>query len=655
MEGSNETAQTAGDMSNGAHEKKATQPLDITEEKRQAQEAGKAQPAPRDAEKSKDEHADNEKKDNNNPPGGYDSTPIPYQPGGYTVKITIHRATNLPMADINSLSSDPYVLAECKTDGPMRHKEDPPLQFRTPTIRRNTDPEWNAEWIVANAPAGGFKLKLRVYDEDPANKDDRLGNVHIHVPALQGWAGMQQQKYHIEKKSGSKRAYVVRAVATCFRVAKHMHGDIFISMQVLEKTPEDGQNGRMYTLGPQWWTRHYSPLLGRIANTHDPGEEDSPIGTETGNGDVSGQGQGQDKQKDKRQPRPYDFQANQLQLRGPTPAELYHRYVEFKPWAKRMFTNSGLQGFVLSKALHHQHARVYNFDKSTVYGQFDEKNHGKDVTKHFLEMVHYDQGARIFTYVLTLDALFRFTETGKEFGIDMLSKHTMHSDVSMYIAFSGEFFIRRLKHPRKPPPPEPTESSTQSHPPPHGDNPTHPAEDISGGPPKEDPPKDPSHYELVIDNDSGTYRPNAELLPILKSYLAANFPGLHILTLDCNGDSEKMNRMKGEQRERKKKEGDHIIYRQGSRSSSISSSDESELDEVEAAFQNDQAPPREKNAFGQYAKDRKQLEQAKWGKIKRNYGLEKRDHEEDGGNAVNGPESSAGGQSKPSPADPRAD
>jgi hypothetical protein len=652
MEGTNAGTQTMGNMPNGgAHESNAMQPIDISEEKRQAQEAGKARPAARDAEKTNDEHAGDEKQDSDKPAGGYDSTPIPYQPSGYTLKITIHRATHLPMADINSLSSDPYVIAECKTDAPMRHKEDPPLQFRTPTIRRNTDPEWNADWIVANAPAGGFKLKLRVYDEDPANKDDRLGNVHIHVPALEGWGGVQQQRYHIEKKSGSKRAYVIRAVATCFRVAKHMHGDIYISMEVLEKTPEDGQNGRMYTLGPQWWTRHYSPLLGRIANTHDPSEEDGPIGAENANS--SGQGQVQDQQNDKRQARPYDFQANQLQLRGPVPAELYHRYVEFKPWAKRMFTNSGLQGFVLSKALHHQHARVYNFDKSTVYGKFDKKDPGKDVTKHFLEMVHYDQGARIFTYVLTLDALFRFTETGKEFGIDMLSKHTMHSDVSMYIAFSGEFFIRRLKHPRRPPPPEPTESSTQSHPPAHGENPTHPAEDIDNGPPKEDPPKDPSHYELVIDNDSGTYRPNAELLPILKSYLAANFPGLHILTLDCNGDSEKMNRMKGEQRERKKKEGDHIIYRQGSRSSSISSSDESELDEVEAAYQNEQAQPRERNAFGQYAKDRKQLEQAKWGKIKRNYGLEKRNGGDGGGDTVNEPEASAGGHGAPPAAESR--
>jgi hypothetical protein len=33
--------------------------------------------------------------------------------------------------------------------------------------------------------------------------------------------------------------------------------------------------------------------------------------------------------------------------------------------------------------------------------------------------------------VITLDGMFRFTETGKEFGIDMLSKHTMHSDVNV--------------------------------------------------------------------------------------------------------------------------------------------------------------------------------------------------------------------------------
>jgi hypothetical protein len=184
--------------------------------------------------------------------------------------------------------------------------------------------------------------------------------------------------------------------------------------------------------------------------------------------------------------------------------------------------------------------------------------------------VHFDQGGRIFTYVLTLDALFRFTETGKEFGIDMLSKHTMHSDVAAYVAFSGEFFIRRLKHPRNSPPED------------GGHNQSHPPNDIDNEPPKEEPHlKDPSYYELVIDNDSGTYRPNAKLLPQLKAFFESNFPGLHIKTLDCQGDAEKMEAMKNEQRERKKKEGDHIVYTQMSRSSSMSSSDEEDLDRLE--------------------------------------------------------------------------
>jgi hypothetical protein len=53
------------------------------------------------------------------------------------------------------------------------------------------------------------------------------------------------------------------------------------------------------------------------------------------------------------------------------------------------------------------------------------------MTLRFLRMAHFDQGGRMFTYVLTLNGLLRFTETGEEFGIDLLSKHTMHSDVNV--------------------------------------------------------------------------------------------------------------------------------------------------------------------------------------------------------------------------------
>lgn len=256
------------------------------------------------------------------------------------------------------------------------------------------------------------------------------------------------------------------------------------------------------------------------------------------------------------------FQANQLQLQGPVPADLYHRFVEFKPFVKGMFSKAGFRGRILNKALHHQHARVYNFSNTTEYGTFKPKS--EEAALQFLKMVHFDEGGRIFTYVLTLDGLLRFTETGKEFGIDLLSKHTMHSDVNIYIACSGEFFVRRLQHPGK------SASSPKQE--------THPATDLPDGPPNSPPPKNPRNYELVIDNDSGTYRPKGSLLPQLKEYLKAQFPGLHIVTKECTDDV--LSKMKDEQREQKKKEGQNIMLVQNS-DDEISSSDEEALDKHE--------------------------------------------------------------------------
>ena len=57
------------------------------------------------------------------------------------------------------------------------------------------------------------------------------------------------------------------------------------------------------------------------------------------------------------------FQANQLQLAGPVPAALYHRYVEFRPFVKGMFTSKSFRGWILHRALQHQHNRIYNYSK----------------------------------------------------------------------------------------------------------------------------------------------------------------------------------------------------------------------------------------------------------------------------------------------------
>ena len=258
---------------------------------------------------------------------------------------------------------------------------------------------------------------------------------------------------------------------------------------------------------------------------------------------------------------------------------MYHRYVEFKPFVAGMFTSHSLRGRILHRALHHQHNRIYNYDSTTVYGSFPHPS--PDFTRNFLELVHHDAGGRIFTYVLLLDGQWRFTETGKQFGIDLLSKHTMHSDVSIYVAFAGEFFVRRFREKGESGESEVEAASReknngtlqevpnqdQQHQNAHK-QPSHNALHIkkrsignsSGSTghanhnhtaPR---PSDTSAYELVIDNDSGTYRPKDSLLPALRQFMEKNLPGLHVTTLDCQADADEMERLKSRQRERRKEE-----------------------------------------------------------------------------------------------------
>ncbi|WVQ97871.1 hypothetical protein IAU59_004987 [Kwoniella sp. CBS 9459] len=481
------------------------------------------------------------------PKGGYDSTPVkPSKGPTYTVRITFHRATNLPVADFGSGSADPFVLAQVTTSHPPRHSQDPYLRWRSKTIRKSLEPVWDSTWDIAGVPADGLNLSARIYDEDPSDHDDRLGKVEIHTGSIdENWKGIQEETFKVKKTGADLRAYGARWLCTMVNKNKKLHAQLTLSIEVLGKTPKDEDLGKAYTVSSYWWI-HYSPMIGRIAGV---------------------------KSKDHKGVEQYNFQANEIQLRGPVPNELYHRYVEFKTFVGGMFESTGLRGKILNKALHHQHERIYNFDRQTQYGDFKD-GPSKDMTLKFLEMCHFDQGGRIFTYVITTDGLMRFTETGKEFGIDLLSKHTMHSDVHIYIAWSGEFLIRRLAH----------KDESPSDP----DQRTHPADDIPGGPPHSAPPKDPALYELVIDNDSGTYRPDKKLFPILKGFLEKNFVELKVVVMAC--DDEKLSKIKDDQKKVKGEEGDHMVYGQQSSSSldlasnggdggSISSSDEEELEE----------------------------------------------------------------------------
>uniref|UniRef100_A0A093V2P2 RasGAP-activating-like protein 1 n=1 Tax=Talaromyces marneffei PM1 TaxID=1077442 RepID=A0A093V2P2_TALMA len=465
-----------------------------------------------------------DKAEEGSPPGGFDDTPFPHAPAGYTLKFTFHRASNLPAADFGTLSSDPFVRAELKTALPKRHKQDPNAVFRTPTIRRDVNPVWNAEWVVANVPASGFHLKCRVYDEDPADHDDRLGNAHMLVDRItEDWDGIKERAYRLKKRAGSKRAYTVRMVVAACSTSRDLDAEL------VRRTKT-----------------HWARLLHTSKFGAEYGKERSIDGNAS-------------------------FQAIEIQLKGPVPDDLYHRYVEFKPFVAGIFTSHSLRGRILNRALHHQHSRIYNFDRSTMNGMFHEPC--TELTELFLDFVDHGRGGRIFTYVLTLDGQLRFTETGKEFGIDMLSKHTMHSDVSIYIAFSGEFFVRpKKKHHQQ------RESITAI----SNSRPRSSTRSMEPGAYDADETckdEDCSAYELIIDNDSGTYRPKAEKLPLLREYLSKNFPGLHITTLDCQKDEERLSRLKEQRRTERQRARGNIVYTQqvNDSSSSLSSSDEEDL------------------------------------------------------------------------------
>lgn len=206
--------------------------------------------------------------DESKPAGGFDATPIPHAPPGYTLKITFHRAEDLPVADFGSFSSDPYVAAHMIVDLPTRHKQDPDLRFRTPTIRKDMNPKWECEWIVANVPASGFLLKCHLMDEDPADHDDKLGIAFIDVPALsEDWAGFKEKSFKVKKRFGSKRVYVFTNVSA-FATGHRKESWLVASIECLGKTPGT-EGGQVYTIGPNHWFKHFSPLIGRLAGIKD--------------------------------------------------------------------------------------------------------------------------------------------------------------------------------------------------------------------------------------------------------------------------------------------------------------------------------------------------------------------------------------------------
>lgn len=134
-----------------------------------------------------------------------------------------------------------------------------------------------------------------------------------------------------------------------------------------------------------------------------------------------------------------------------------------------------------------QHAFIYKHHNVEDNGElesaadfFSKLNYGK----------RQDQ-MRYFTYVI-METDWRFSETGANFLMDMVSKHAMHSGAAEEVFYAGEFCI---------------------------------VEEKEG-------------YKLVIDNNSGTYAPHPDGLAKLQQLLQANFPGMKVETVDVSVQAE---------------------------------------------------------------------------------------------------------------------
>lgn len=103
----------------------------------------------------------------------------------------------------------------------------------------------------------------------------------------------------------------------------------------------------------------------------------------------------------------------------------------------------------------------------------------------------------VYTYVIHKKNLW-FSPTGDEFLKDVTSKHLIHSNCAEKVTYAGEFFLYKNKD-----------------------------------------ENDEKTFTLVINNSSGTYKPDKTFFPNLKQLLEYNFPGLSVECLDTEDDKLK--------------------------------------------------------------------------------------------------------------------
>ncbi|KAJ4471060.1 hypothetical protein C8J55DRAFT_521731 [Lentinula edodes] len=397
------------------------------------------------------------------------------------VTITFISASGIPKLDVVG-ASDPYFVA----------KLDDRVSMVSTVKTKSLAPEWNELWRVKNVPTTS-ELRVEILDKDTDTPhDDYIGKFKTTIEAGEKEIDIQGPLFR--KDRGTFKLKIETAASTDPAEPKYLFN------------------------GPIRYSRHFSPLVGKLTDLDDA--------------------------------RLYSTWKMYL-IDVPVYFKDVYQHWNVKYKAAQSIFGSGPTSLAIRAGIHAGHKMLYARSTSNGFGviqsvddvmrlfeggSLDPKgilgSEREDLSQEEQRQLEVAEEVdataaptkespfarrikpAVYTYIISAqDDSLRFSETGAAFFVDFASKHALHADCAEQVRYSGEFHLR----PR--------------------------AKDHSSWCGWQDfndsMPDDSVDWEVVIDNNSGTYAPDKAMLPTLRDLIDCNFPGLDVVALDREDDELK--------------------------------------------------------------------------------------------------------------------
>lgn len=398
------------------------------------------------------------------------------------VEIHFIGASGLPKMDVVGLA-DPYFSATI----------DGQITFVSNVIKNTLAPVWNEVWRIRNVPATAT-LSVEVMDKDEGSAtDDFIG------------------KFNISLTAGAKEVEIDGPVLSL----RKQRGTFWLKIDSTHSTMRQKHEFQYLFDGPVRFTRHFSPTVGLFTSS-------------ALNPASSGGAHAHAPPAQKRDARLYSTWKFNLEAVKLFFRDVHQPWNEKYPAAQKIF-GSGPASLAVRSGIQAGHRMLYARLASNGAGTIDNRredgteepvslrdvlNAGSDAAPENVHGVRrtasrsnstssasggasgaLEEDKRIkpavYTYIISsVDDTWRFSETGAAFFVDFASKHALHANCAHKVRYSGEF------HPRP----------------------------VGGWAKFNDSIADEDvEWELVVDNNSGTYAPDKMMLPTVQECLQYNF------------------------------------------------------------------------------------------------------------------------------------